>query len=76
MVKANNKVVRKSSNDLRSSDSQKEVRCASCGVLIGLSTHAEVGQLCLICHARMLNEKLHILKKRSDEDRERLVASE
>jgi hypothetical protein len=36
----------------------------------------EVEQLCLFCHARMLNEKFHSFKKRSDEDRERLAASE
>ena len=44
-----------------------EVVCSSCGAVVG-SMHSNAGEpLCLICHARLLNEYLHDLRKRSDE---------
>ena len=75
MVKFSKKVPRKKRDDLRSTATQETVTCASCGALTRLSTDADAEPLCLFCHARMLNEKFHSLKKRSDEDRERLAAS-
>ena len=75
MVRFTKKVPREKSSDLLSAESQKPVSCASCGALIRSNISDEVEQLCLFCHARMLNEKFHSLKKRSDEDRERLAAS-
>ena len=77
MVKFSKKELRKRASDLRTvSEATEPPMCSICGVLIRSSTHADVEQICLICHARMLNEKFHSLKKRSDEDRERLAASE
>ena len=76
MVRFTRKVPKKKSSDLRSSQSQKPINCASCGALIRSNINDDVEQLCLFCHARMLNEKFHSLKKRSGEDRERLAASE
>jgi hypothetical protein len=70
------KLSKKRSNDLGSAASQKTVTCVSCGVLLHSNTDADAGQLCLLCQARVLNDKFHNLKKRGDEDRERLVASE
>jgi len=74
MVKFSKKVSRKKSDRLRSA-TQETVNCASCGALTRPSAEADAEPLCLFCHARMLNEKFHSLKKRSDEDRERLAAS-
>jgi hypothetical protein len=76
MVRFTKKVPRKKISDLRSGESQKPGSCASCGALIRSNINDDVKQLCLFCHARMLSEKFHNLKKRSDEDRERLAASE
>lgn len=50
--------------------------CVSCGAPVRLTTQADGEQLCLICQARSLNDKFHSLRKRSDEDRARLAASE
>jgi len=76
MVRFTKKVPREKSGDLLSAKSQNPISCASCGALIKSNINDDVEQLCLFCHARMLNEKFHSLKKRSDEDRERLAASE
>ena len=76
MVRFSKKVLRKKGSDLGSSESDKRVICSSCGAVIGSSLSSEAAQICLICHARMLNEKFHSPKKRSDEDRKRLAASE
>jgi hypothetical protein len=76
MVRFTRKLPRAKSGDLLSAESQKPISCASCGALIRSNINDDVEQLCLFCHARMLNEKFHSLKKRSDEDRERLAASE
>ena len=75
MVKLSKKVLRKKGDDLRSAASQKTIKCASCGALIRSNINADAEPLCLFCQARVLNEKFHSLKKRSDEDRERLAAS-
>jgi hypothetical protein len=76
MVRFTRKLPREKSGDLPAAESQKPISCASCGALIRSNISDDVEQLCLFCHARMLNEKFHSLKKRSDEDRERLAASE
>jgi len=76
MVKLSKKVLRKRGDDLRSAGSQKTIRCASCGALMRTNIDADAEPLCLFCQARVLNEKFHSLKKRSDEDREKLAASE
>ena len=76
MVRFTRKLPREKRGDLPAAESQKPISCASCGALIRSNISDDVEQLCLFCHARMLNEKFHSLKKRSDEDRERLAASE
>jgi len=76
MVRFTRKVLREKSSGLLSAESQKPISCALCGALIKSNINDDAEQLCLFCHARMLNEKFHSLKKRSDEDRERLAASE
>jgi len=75
MVRFTKKVPGKKSSVLRSGEPRKQISCASCGALIRSNMNDDV-ELCLFCHARMLNEKFHSLKKRSDEDRESLAASE
>jgi uncharacterized Zn finger protein len=76
MVRFSKKVLRKKGSDLRSSEPHKTVTCSACGAVTRSSISSEADHICLICHARMLNEKFHSPKKRSDEDRERLAASE
>jgi len=75
MERFSKKVTRKSGSNLGSGESDEGIICSSCGVGIRSSTSSE-DQICLICHARILNEKFHSPKKRSDEDRERFAASE
>ena len=74
MVKLGKKVLGKR-NGVRG-ESPRRVICSSCGALIRASMDGDTEQVCLICHARMLNEKFHSLRKRSDEDRDHLAASE
>jgi hypothetical protein len=50
--------------------SQFEIVCSWCGALIRSASQRDVEQTCLICHARLLNEYFHNLRKRSDEKRE------
>ena len=53
------------------------VVCSCCGAFIRSSTRENEEQMCLICHARMLNEYFQNLKRRSDEKRDTSrVASE
>jgi hypothetical protein len=40
--------------------------CASCGVLIHSDTSSGVEPLCLICHARILNEYFQETRKRTE----------
>lgn len=49
--------------------SDHEVVCSECGGHIHSSARVEVEHVCLICHARMLNDYFHNLRKRSDEKR-------
>lgn len=50
-----------------------DVKCSSCGALIKStikSTHIELPeQMCLICHARMLNEYFQQLNKKDADER-------
>jgi hypothetical protein len=48
---------------------QYEVVCSWCGTVIRSHAHDDTERMCLICHARMLNDYFHTLKKRSDEKR-------
>jgi hypothetical protein len=47
-------------------ESEVPVVCSSCGALIRATHPADGDPLCLICHARVLNEYLHNLRERSD----------
>ena len=47
-----------------------QVVCSWCGEVIRSKASADEEQMCLICHARMLNNYLQDLRKRSDEKRE------
>jgi len=42
------------------------VFCSSCGALIRSSATADSEQICLICHARMLNDYFQELRRRGD----------
>ena len=46
-----------------------EVVCSWCGALIRANADANEEQMCLICHARMLNDYFQKLRKVSDERR-------
>jgi len=45
---------------------QSCVFCSSCGALIRSSATADSEQMCLICHARMLNDYFQELRRRGD----------
>ena len=46
-----------------------EIRCSWCGSLIRASTIELPEQMCLICHARMLNDYFQRVRKTSGEKR-------
>ena len=46
-----------------------DVVCSWCGAVIRSSADAAEEQMCLICHARMLNDYFQQLRKVSDERR-------
>ncbi|HEY2963170.1 MAG TPA: hypothetical protein VGJ37_12180 [Pyrinomonadaceae bacterium] len=46
-----------------------EVLCAWCGTVIRTSTIETPEQMCLICHARMLNDYFQRLRQLSNEKR-------
>jgi hypothetical protein len=39
------------------------VMCSLCGVVISANSEADIEQMCLICHARMLNDHFQRLRK-------------
>jgi hypothetical protein len=45
--------------------SELEVVCSWCGALIRSSSQADVEQMCLICHARMLNDYFQELRRQT-----------
>jgi hypothetical protein len=56
----------------RSIDKQREdydVVCSWCGAVIRSNAVTKEEQMCLICHARMLNDYFQRLRKVSDEKR-------
>jgi hypothetical protein len=48
---------------LRIAPSNLNVTCSSCGALIRANAAAEAEQMCLICHARLLNDYFHRIKE-------------
>ena len=46
-----------------------DVVCSWCGAVIRSNADADEEQMCLICHARMLNDYFQRLRKVSDERR-------
>jgi acetyl-CoA carboxylase beta subunit len=48
-----------------------EVVCSWCGAVIRSSTIENSEQMCLICHARMLNDYFQRLRQLGDEKRRR-----
>jgi hypothetical protein len=65
-VNLSKNVRQKKAKDPRAAASQFEVVCSSCGAPIRSASNTDAEQMCLICHARMLNEYFHNLRKRSD----------
>lgn len=61
--------VKKIINAVREVRADREVVCSWCGALIRANAAANEEQMCLICHARMLNDYFHRLRKVSDERR-------
>ena len=47
-------------------ESEFQAMCSSCGVLIRSMHPDETDPLCLICHARVLNDYLHNRLERGD----------
>ena len=45
------------------------VACSTCGALIRANADANAEQMCLICHARMLNDYFQRLRKPDGGDR-------
>jgi len=45
------------------------VVCSWCGALMRSALRVELERMCLICHARMLNDYFHNLRKGSNEKR-------
>ena len=45
------------------------VACSACGALIRATADANAEQMCLICHARMLNDYFQRLRKPDGGDR-------
>lgn len=62
---------RKSSNEqgLNSGRTNHRIVCSWCGAVIRTNAEANEEQMCLICHARMLNDYFQKMKKVSDERR-------
>jgi len=48
-----------------------EVVCAWCGALIRSSTIEHAEQMCLICHARMLNDYFQRLRQNGNAEKRR-----
>lgn len=48
----------------------QDVVCSWCGAVIRSNAGADEEQMCLICHARMLNDYFQRMRKVSDERRE------
>jgi len=65
-VNLSKNVRQKKTTDPRATASEFEGVCSSCGAPIRSTPQADAEQMCLICHARMLNEYFHNLRKRSD----------
>ena len=47
----------------------QDIVCSWCGAVIRSNAIDTEEQMCLICHARMLNDYLHRIRKVSDERR-------
>jgi hypothetical protein len=56
-------------NETRAQRATFEIRCSWCGALIRSSAEELPEQMCLICHARMLNDYFQRLRKTSGEKR-------
>jgi len=52
------------------------VFCSSCGALIRSSATADAEQMCLICHARMLNDYFQKIRRRGHSIQPNSAASE
>ncbi|HKR10970.1 MAG TPA: hypothetical protein VJT15_02845 [Pyrinomonadaceae bacterium] len=63
------KVLSSKKRPVREARADYEVVCSWCGALIRSNAAASEEQMCLICHARMLNDYFQRLRKVSDERR-------
>jgi len=64
-----NKDFRRDPPAIDNTDSRSfEVICSLCGALIRSATTPGSEQMCLICHARILNDYLQELRKRSPDE--------
>lgn len=59
----------KSQEDQRIPNGHAVVVCSWCGAVIRSNAGTDEEQMCLICHARMLNDYFQRLRKVSDERR-------
>jgi hypothetical protein len=64
----NKKSTRANGNN-RENNAAGEVVCSWCGEVIRSNAAATVEQMCLICHARMLNDYFRRIQRVSDERR-------
>ena len=47
-------------------EAECEVMCSHCGTLMRFNSATADAQLCVICHARLLNQYFYDVRKRSD----------
>jgi hypothetical protein len=64
----NNKDSR-TNEDLNNARPNRHVVCSWCGAIIRSNAKENEEQMCLICHARMLNDYFQRIKRVSDERR-------
>ncbi len=61
--------MKRESSNLGIAPDNFNVTCSWCGALIRTNAEADEQQMCLICHARMLNDYFHRLRKVDGGDR-------
>jgi hypothetical protein len=60
---------KRTNEGLRNPDRNHKVVCTWCGAIIRSNAEENEEQMCLICHARMLNDYFQKIKRVSDERR-------
>lgn len=62
-------LTKKNHRNIQKERADQDVVCSWCGAIIRSNALATEEQMCLICHARMLNDYLQKIRKVSDERR-------